>query len=272
MRPLPSRPVEAPSPLTWRQDDAPVAPPAPGRPRPAASQRVVRNAGAVAVVVLARWRDDARLWGVWRLVRQRGPLQGTPGLGFAKVLGSGREGGFGMAPGLQHHGLFLVFDDEAHARRFVDGSALLAAYRDHAAEWATVVLRATASRGSWSGAAMEVTAKAPTQGPMAALTRASIRPRHAFEFWRHSPPAQAALAHSPGCHLAVGLGEAPLLRQATFSLWSGADAMSAYARHGAHGQAARASLQGGWFSETMFVRFAPLAMAGRWKGCDLGAL
>lgn len=272
MRLRPSASAEAWSPSARRQGDAPVAPSAPGRPGSAATPAVVRNAGAVAVVVLARWRDDARLWGVWRLVRQRGPLQGTPGLGLAKVLGSGRDGGFGMAPGLQHHGLFLVFDDEAHARRFVDGSALLAAYRDHAAEWANVVLRASASRGSWSGAAMAVTAAAPAQGPMAALTRASIRPRHALEFWRHAPPAQAALARSPGCHLAVGLGEAPLLRQATFSLWSGADALNAYARHGAHGHAARASMQGGWFSETMFVRFAPLAMAGRWKGCDLGAL
>jgi spheroidene monooxygenase len=228
--------------------------------------------GTVAVVVLARWRDDARLWGVWRLVRQRAPLRGTPGLGFAKVLGSGRDGGFGMAPGLQHHGLFLVFDGEANARRFVDTSPLLAAYREHAAECATAVLRATSSRGSWSGAAMDVTAEVPTQGPVAALTRASIRPRHAAEFWRHSPAAQDALARSPGCHLAVGLGEAPLLRQATFSLWSGVDAMTAYARHGAHGQAARASVGGGWFSETMFVRFAPLALAGHWKGCDLGTL
>jgi spheroidene monooxygenase len=272
MSPLPSLPAEPASSTLRRQGDPPVEPPVPGRPLPGTPRRAVRTAGTVAVVVLARWRDDARLWGLWRLIRQRGPLQGTPGLGFSKVLGSGRGGGFGMAPGLQHHGLFLVFDTEDHARGFVDGSPLLAAYRDHAAEWATAVLRATASRGNWSGAAMAVTAAAPAQGPLAALTRASIRPRHAAEFWRHSPAAQNALARSPGCHLAVGLGEAPLLRQATFSLWSGVDAMSAYARHGAHGQAARASMDGGWFSETMFVRFAPLALAGHWKGCDLGAL
>ncbi len=272
MSPLPSLPGNEPPPALRRQGEPPAEPPARTRPSPGLPGQAARRAGRVAVVVLARWRDDARLWGVWRLIRQRGPLQGTPGLGFSKVLGSGRDGGFGMAPGLQHHGLFLVFDEEASARRFVEASPLLAAYRDHAAEWATAVLRATASRGSWSGAALEVTADAPAAGPVAALTRASIRPRHAAEFWRHSPAAQDALARSPGCHLAVGLGEAPLLRQATFSLWSGVDAMQAYARQGAHGQAARAAMGGGWFSETMFVRFAPLAVAGHWKGCDLGAL
>jgi spheroidene monooxygenase len=107
----------------------------------------------------------------------------------------------------------------------------------------------------------------PTPGaPVAALTRAAIRPRHLAAFWRHSPPAEADLAGAPGCRLAVGLGEAPLVRQATFSLWDDTAAMDAYARHGAHQRAIRASYQGGYFSEWMFVRFVPVALRGQWHG------
>lgn len=228
--------------------------------------------GTVAVLVLVRWHDTSAAWGVARLPLQRWPLRRVHGLRFAKVLGSGRNGGFGLLPGLLHQGLFLGFGDEASALAFVAGSPVLAAYRRHAAECATAVLRAASSRGSWSGHTMDVTAGLPATGPVAALTRASIRLPHVAAFWRHTPSAQAALAEAEGCHLAAGLGEAPLLRQATFSLWSGVDAMNAYARQGAHGQAARASLGGRWFSESMFVRFAPVALAGCWKGCDLGAL
>jgi spheroidene monooxygenase len=64
----------------------------------------------------------------------------------------------------------------------------------------------------------------------------------------------------------VGLGEAPLLRQATFSLWDSAQAMDAYARQGAHAAAIHGALREGWFSESMFVRFAPLSIEGRWHG------
>ena len=68
----------------------------------------------------------------------------------------------------------------------------------------------------------------------------------------------------------MGLGEAPLLRQATFSVWENQAAMDAYARSGAHHQAIRASLQGNWFSESMFVRFVPLRITGIWKGRRYG--
>ena len=64
----------------------------------------------------------------------------------------------------------------------------------------------------------------------------------------------------------LGLGEAPLLRQATFSLWRDAKAMDAYARNGAHQAAIQAAWQHRFFSESMFVRFTPIAVQGSWKG------
>lgn len=218
------------------------------------------------MLVLADMQPAARLWAWGRLVLGTRPLRGVPGLNFAKVLGSGAGGGFGLLPSGTHRGLFLVFDDEAQARAFVDTSPVLAAWRAHAREMLVAVLRACSSKGSWSGAAMQTTAAAPVHGPVAALTRASIRPRHALKFWRLSPPSERALARAEGCLLAVGLGEAPVLRQCTFSLWTGAAAMDRYARSGAHQQAIRSAYGGGFFSESMFVRFVPLRIDGTWQG------
>ena len=227
-----------------------------------------RVAGTVAVLLLCNVRPAARLWAWSRLVLGAWPLRAVPGLGFVKVLGSGADGGFGLAPSGTHGGLFLVFDDEAAATAFVERSPVMAGSRARARDLCVAVLRACASKGSWAGAAMQPTAPvpAPDDGPVAALTRASIRPRHALSFWRLSPPAEAALAAAPGCLLAAGLGEAPVLRQATFSLWSSAAAMDRYARSGAHQDAIRAAYGGGYFSESMFVRFVPLSIRGRWQG------
>jgi spheroidene monooxygenase len=140
------------------------------------------------------------------------------------------------------------------------------AYRHRAGEMLTVLLRATSSRGSWGGQALAATAAARPDAPVASLTRAAIRPRHAWRFWSHSPGAESAIARAPGCRFAVGLGEAPLLRQATFSLWDNQAAMDAYARGGAHAGAMASAWREGWFSEWMFVRFAPISIEGQWHG------
>jgi spheroidene monooxygenase len=220
----------------------------------------------VVVLVLAAWRPQAVAWGFMRMVLGERPLRKTPGLLFTRVLGSGENGGFVLKPGLDHHGLFLLFDGDEAADRFVQDSSVLDGYRAHAREWCVLKLRATSCRGSWAGRTIVPTRSAPEQGPVAALTRGSVRPTRLWPFWRHSPATQASVARAPGCELAMGLGEAPLLRQATFSLWRNQAAMDAYARSGAHLQAIRASTQGEHLKESMFVRFVPLWIDGSWKG------
>ena len=73
-----------------------------------------------------------------------------------------------------------------------------------------------------------------SDGPVAALTRARLRPRRAAGFWRAVPPVSADLRDRPGLRAAVGIGEAPLGLQGTFSLWeSGAAAARVRPRRGA---------------------------------------
>lgn len=220
----------------------------------------------VVVLVLAAWRPQALAWGFMRLVLGDRPLRHTPGLVFSRLMGSGQEGGFVLRPGLDHHGLFLLFSDEEAADRFIEASPVLAGYREHARECCVLKLRATSCRGTWSGRSIRTTRAAPVAGPVAALTRGSVRLSRLWPFWRHSPATQASVARAPGCELAMGLGEAPLLRQATFSLWRDQAAMDAYARSGPHLQAIRASSEGRLLSESMFVRFVPIAIHGTWKG------
>jgi len=243
------------------------------RPRPApagAGLAGARTGDDVVVLLLADFGPGARWWAWSQMVLGPRAHRGTPGLRFAKVLGSGHEGGFGLRPSASRQGLFLVFDGEAAADAFIAQGRAAQAWRAHAREFCSAKLRAFASRGLWDGRDIAVSTPVPAGGPVAALTRASIRPLRAAKFWRLAPPAEASLAAAPGCRLAVGLGEAPLLRQATFSLWDDQAAMDAYARSGAHLQAIRAAQQGGYLGEQMFVRFVPLAVSGTWKGRRYG--
>ena len=244
--------------------DSPLA--VPSRAGAPQAPLAVSTLPAVAVLVLVKVRPLSVPWLLSRLVRGARPLRGVKGLRFARVMGSGQGGGFVLRPGLDHGGLFLLFDDEAEAEAFIASSPVMAAYRAHADECLVALLRAVSCRGSWAGQQMAVTATLQPGQPVAALTRGSIRPSRAWSFWRHAAPSQQALQGAAGCRLAAGLGEAPLLRQCTFSLWDDVAAMEAYARHGAHRDASARALREGHFAESMFVRFAPLWLQGRWQG------
>ena len=290
---------------------------------PAAPVATSTPAPGIALLLLARIRGDAIAWGWSRFVRGTRVLRGTAGLRFARQLGSGFEGGFGLRPSASIQGLFLVFDSLEDALDFRRNAPLVQAYARRSEELFSVLGIPLRARGSWGACrpfegatpgwakkqyalahrlntvrapgilsggpqaslpgpgaieAIEAIeafgAFAPEEGPVAALTRASIRLRHLKRFWSRAPAAQQDLAQHPECLLAIGLGEAPLVRQATFSIWTSPKAMDAYARSGAHLAAIRAASGGAYFSEDMFVRFVPFAPQGCWQGrsVDLGPI
>jgi len=219
-----------------------------------------------AVVLLADIADASRLWGWSRIVKGPRALQGIPGVQFSKVLGSGYEGGFDLRPSSSRQGVFILFESPQTAQDFIAHSELVRAYQNRSDEFCCVMLKTWSCRGTWDGVGLQLTTSAPEKGPVAALTRASIKFSKAHSFWRHAPPSQSALELVEGCQLAVGLGEAPFFRQATFTIWDGVNEMNAYARTGSHLKAIQAAHQHGYFSESMFARFVPLKVQGRWLG------
>jgi len=217
------------------------------------------------ILVLARWPADSMAWGLKELAKGALFRSRVAGLRWRKVLGSGHEGGFGLRPGWDRLAQFCVFDDASSARAWLEHDPELRVWRARAAELLWLELHPWQCRGHWAGQDLPASIREPLAGPVAALTRASIRPSRARAFWSHSPAAEHALEASRGCRLAVGLGEAPLLRQATFSLWDDIESMNAYARSGAHLEAIRNAYQEGYFSESMFARFAVVDRGGSWS-------
>ena len=232
--------------------------------------------GATVLVALVDLLKEHRLWGWLRIAQGINSLGSVPGLRFAKVMGSGHAGGFGLRPSASHQGLVCVFDSLADAQTFCDGP-VFAQYRSRARELCFGLFGIQSSRGAWDGVSWTPEAatsdgEQPLGGLVAAITRASILPTKAPAFWRMAPAAQAQLPQAQGCLVAMGLGEAPLLRQCTFSIWRNAGAMDAYARSGAHSKAIAATYRNGFFSESMFVRMRVLSFEGVWEGkaLDLG--
>lgn len=230
----------------------------------------------VVVIILLDYLRRHQAWAWMRLVAGPASFKDVPGLLFAKVMGSGHGGGFTLRPSATHQGLIFRFSRRDLALDFLRGPQA-GALLERARESWSGVLAVTSSRGSWDQQVWPLTdASASVDGridqarPLAILTRASIVPSQAMAFWRHAPAAQADLKKAPGCLLAMGLGEVPLVRQCTFSLWHDGQAMRDYATRGAHQVAAAAAHRHGFFSESLFVHMDVLQMAGRWQGQDFG--
>lgn|SRR6476620_6400132 len=234
----------------------------------------VNAVSGFVVVVLADYLRPHHAWGWMRLAQGTGAIKDLPGLRFAKVMGSGHGGGFSLRPSASHQGLITVFEQRAQAEDFLTGPYVTAG-RERSREWWSAILAIDSARGEWDGQVFNSTHHAPTtddnsggedtEPALAVLTRASIRPAKAMAFWRFAPAAQADLQTAPGCILAMGLGEAPLVRQCTFSLWRDTPSMLGYAHGGAHQTAIEAAYKHGFFSESLFMRMRLLKQQGQWK-------
>jgi len=198
----------------------------------------------------------------------RPKLRCIPGLRFWKLLGSGYGRGLSLRPNWSRYGLLAVWENAGAAEKFFESSSLIQSYRRHADEIWTVRLLPIEAHGAWSGVnPFSPLTTPPTDGPIAVLTRATIRLSRLRAFWSAVPAASRALDEATGLLASIGIGEAPFIRQATFSLWRSADDMQAFAyRTPEHREAMRRTRAENWYREELFARFVPVASEGTWEG------
>ena len=225
-----------------------------------------------ALVTLHLWRVPraAVPAALLRMARDRGRVRRTPGVRFAKLLGTGDGRTFTVrdADPLRW-GLLTTWVDAAAAEAF-ERSPVVRAWEDDAVESCRVDLRPLSARGRWSGRApFGDPVPERVRGPVASLTRARLRPRSAAGFWRAVPPVSADLRDRPGLRAALGIGEAPVGLQGTFSVWDSAEALRDFARAPAHADVVRRTAPERWYSEELFARLALVGGRGTLDGRDL---
>jgi len=106
------------------------------------------------------------------------------GIGFWKLCGSGTGEGFTPVPNTGVYAILATWPDHATAERQTAQADVFRRYARHAAEVWTVFLTPVSARGAWAGENPFRPADDPGTGPLAALTRATLRPARALRFWR----------------------------------------------------------------------------------------
>ena len=207
----------------------------------------------------------ARAWALMMMGGARLPMARTPDIGFWKLCGSGSGEGFTPVPNTAVYAILATWPDIATAQARTT-TGIFARYIGKAAEHWTVFLQTQTARGAWAGQMPFTPGAVTTPGPLAALTRATIRPRILARFWKRVPNISAMIGKDTNVIFKIGIGEVPMLHQVTFSIWPSEAAMDSFARTGPHADAIRAVRDEGWFAEELYARFAVHSDAGTWNG------
>jgi hypothetical protein len=125
-------------------------------------------------------------------------------------------------------------------------------------ETCTFLLEPLETHGLWDGKKVFGTlpAKPDYNGPVAVLTRATVRINKLKYFWQNVAPVASQMATAKGFIYSAGVGEIPWIKQATFSVWNSKDDMKAFA-YGMkiHADVIKKTRKQNWYSEDMFTRF-----------------
>lgn len=230
------------------------------------------SAPVPALVTLHLWRVGRRSVpaALLRMARDRAAVRRLPGVRFAKLLGTGDGRTFTTRDAdPTRWGLLATWASAEQAAAF-EGSAVGRGWAGLAEQTWRADLRPLVARGLWSGEqpfGEPVPERA--EGPVAAVTRARLRTSQTARFWQAVPPVSEHLHRSPGLLAAVGIGEAPVGLQGTFSLWRSAQDLREFAHRGApHRAVVAETAVRQWYAEELFARFAVVGTHGTLDGRD----
>jgi len=214
------------------------------------------------VIVAYFWTIKPRAipFAILAMALDRFALTRSKNVGFYKSLGTGKGETFTPvdANSLRWGLVAQVNDLDAF-----DQSMVVKRWRKNSIGEFRAVLEPISSHGKWAGKEPFVASVKDWTGPVAAITRARIKWHQNFRFWSSVPPVTISLKSAPGLVAAIGIGEAPIGLQGTFSLWESSAAIKDFAYKGAaHQKAIADTATYNWYSEELFARFAVKDMRG----------
>ena len=187
-------------------------------------------------------------------------LSRSQNVGFFKSLGTGKGETFTPrdANPLRWGLIAEVCDVD-----LFDNSFVVKRWRKNSVHEFRAIIEPISAHGKWAGQEPFTPTVTAWNGQVIAVTRARIRWSQNLRFWRAVPPVTASLTSAPGLIAAIGIGEAPIGMQGTFSIWKSPAALRDFVYWGdAHNEAIAATAKYKWYSEELFSRFAVQEIRG----------
>ena len=211
-----------------------------------------------------------KLWAFSQMGFARKKLKKIKQISFFKLFGSGIGEGFTPYPNTSVYAILSVWNNLGEAENNIEEREIYENYRTHSIENWTVFLSPISSKGYWDNTNPFKPNKNEFKKKdhmLAALTRATIKPKIMLKFWSKVPAISKVIGNDKNVLFKMGLGEIPWFHQVTFSIWPNAKTMANFARKdGPHAKAIKSVREGNWFSEELYARFEVKKAIGKWCG------
>lgn len=216
----------------------------------------------VTVIYFWKIKQSKVGFALLRMALDRGGLRRTRGVDFAKMLGAGKGETFTPRDAdVTRWGALAVIEETQLDS--LDQSKLITRWRQNSLEEVRYVVDPISSHGLWAKKNPFDYEKAAGTGEVVAITRARIKWSQNIRFWKAVPPVTSSLHSSPGLITTIGIGEAPIGLQGTFSHWrSGSDLRNFAYKGAAHQEAIAATERHAWYAEELFARFSVREIRG----------
>jgi hypothetical protein len=219
------------------------------------------------VTVVYFWKLKQRKveFALLHMALDRGVARRFKGVRFAKMLGTGKGETFTPRDAdPQRWGALVVI--EQSQLESLDSSSLINRWRKNSASEVRYLLDPISSHGLWAKVNPFDYEKIAATGEVVAITRARIKWAQNLRFWKAVPPVTSSLHSSPGLLKTIGIGEAPIGLQGTFSHWqTGGDLRNFAYKGAAHQEAIAATERYAWYAEELFARFAVRDIRGSFE-------
>ena len=223
------------------------------------------NNDLVTIVYFWKLKQHKVGFALLHMAFDRGVIRRFKGVHFAKMLGTGKGETFTPRDAdAQRWGALVVI--EQSQLESLEASLLINRWRKNSSSEVRYLLDPISSHGLWAKVNPFDYEKSTGSGEVVAITRARIKWAQNLRFWRAVPPVTSSLHSSPGLLKTIGIGEAPIGLQGTFSHWqTGVDLRNFAYKGAAHQEAIAATEKYAWYAEELFARFAVREIRGSFE-------
>lgn len=218
---------------------------------------------SITTLSLVQFPRGQRFWAFqqmqWAHAKMADVMQGR----FYRLMGSGAGNGFSIWPDWSTYALMAQWKDEEEAQRFFQEHLYFSDYLQRGPS-VHFYLRPFQTHGAWNGVnPFEEQLENQENGPIAVVTRATIKPHLVPYFWSKVGGASHGIENYEGHIYSKGIGEWPLFMQATISVWQSKEAMKKFAYESEqHRRVMKLTREKQWYSEDMFTEFNVVKIEG----------
>ncbi|MEK6476612.1 spheroidene monooxygenase [Catalinimonas sp. 4WD22] len=228
--------------------------------------------GQVTTISFFQYQGKQMWWAFGQMKMALPKLDKVKDLQFFKMLGTGAGNGFSILPNLSVYAVLCVWKSYESAKDSLSREQPFCTMQSKAMHYLHVYLKVARSKGSWAGKKpFNEFVEYQERQPIAVLTRASIATSKLFSFWKNVPKVSKIFSeYDERLIFSKGIGELPLIQQATFSMWQSRKKMVEYAYQGKkHQEMIRKTRDLHWYTEEMFVEFSIIEVDYQWPQLNI---